>query len=56
MNWQTKQIFKEAKDTVSDEGVFTADQVAALTDLVSKIEEAVEKESTCIGSGIRHTS
>jgi len=47
MNWQTEKLFAEAKEMVSDEGVFTKDQIELLTMMIDKISLAVGKESDC---------
>ena len=47
MNWQTREIIKEAKETINDEGVFSYDQVTKLLRILDLIEKAIDKESDC---------
>jgi hypothetical protein len=54
MNWQTREILKRAKETVSDEGVFSPDQVKLLQELVDIIAEAMDREAGLF-DGINHT-
>lgn len=50
MNWQTQNLFDEAKKIVSDETVFSPEQIALLVKMIDKIDHAVDKESDCIKS------
>lgn len=50
MNHQTKKIFEEVKATVMDEGIFSADQIAALVSMIELIEKAVAKEADCLAA------
>lgn len=55
MNWQTEKILLEAEDAIADEGIFSPDQIAALRTMVHAFRRALDKESACTSSGIRHT-
>lgn len=47
MNWQTEELFEEAMTVIDDESVFSPIQIELLKDMIHKISEAVEKESSC---------
>ncbi len=47
MNWRTEEILKEAEQQISDEGVFTPDQIHKLTQLIEFIGKAIDRESDC---------
>lgn len=55
MNWQTEELFKRARQSINDEGVFSPDQILKLEDMIDLIKAAISKESDCIGSSINHT-
>lgn len=55
MNWQTEKILDDAKRDISDEGVFSHDQIMALNDLIDSIKKALDKESLCISAGSYHS-
>lgn len=52
MNWQTKEIIDETKEAINDEAVFSPDQISLLMRLIQGFEQALEKESRCLESGI----
>lgn len=47
MNWQTEKLIEEAKKVISDEGIFSFDQIHALRDFADLIAKAIGKESDC---------
>ena len=47
MNHQTVRIIEAAKDVVSDEGVFSEDQINTLKLMIDGIAAAIEKEVDC---------
>jgi hypothetical protein len=51
MNWQTKNLFEVARASISDEAVFSADQISKLKDMIDLISEAVAKETSLSVSG-----
>lgn len=51
MNWQTENLFEEARALLTAPGGFSLDQVAVLEMVISKIEEAVAKEAACVSAG-----
>lgn len=55
MNWQTKEIFKQAKECLYDTGVFSDDQIFLLHKFTTLLEAAINKESSCIRAGINYS-
>lgn len=47
MNWQTQDILKAAEEVISDEGIFSPDQIAKLSVMIDLIGKAIARESDC---------
>ena len=45
MNWKTRDLLREAEKIVSDEGVFSPDQICLLVTMVQKIAEAIDRQA-----------
>lgn len=47
MNWQTKESLEKAVEAVSDEGIFSFDQITLLSKMLACIAAAIYCESDC---------
>lgn len=47
MNWKTEEILNTAKLDISDEGVFSEDQIGKLVQLIDSVKRAIDCESRC---------
>lgn len=54
MNWKTKEILLGGRKSINDTGVFSEDQISILTKMMDAITDALERETSCISSGINH--
>jgi len=50
MNHQTRTLIEDAKDKITDEGVFSLDQINLLNDMIEVLAKAIEKEALYSGS------
>ena len=50
MNHQTEALIEEAKRTISDEGIFSRDQIVILCQMIDAIADAFNKEIQCVAS------
>ncbi|AUR03208.1 hypothetical protein PhaeoP72_01223 [Phaeobacter inhibens] len=48
MNWKTEKILEDAKEVISDEGVFSEAQISALQSMVDLIGKAIEQEKPIV--------